>query len=223
MPLNQLQVGPQTVPDSSSNFPTARAGRDGAAVAQQLHGKYYELSLRGNVFISTTVIAGLATPVAAATLPATGIILINPLGSGRIVELISFTHGSSSSAYIVNCLGLMIQRNLSTTSLVPTAGIVLNYICPLGVQNATPKAAVWTGATCTNVAIPGVSAATAVPIAFYPMFSFGATGITDIKDLTHNFDGKVLLEPDTLVATCNTKAAETNLKFLSIIWAEWPI
>jgi hypothetical protein len=220
MPQNQVIVGPQYATDGQ--LISARGGKEGAAVGTQLHGKHYEANVRGNIFIATTVIAGLGFPVAAATLPATGLIIHNPAGTRVNVELISFTVGASSSAFIVNGLGLMLQYRLTATSGAPT-GLTSNYTSPLGPVNSTPAAQVYSAATCTNVAIPGVSAATAVPIPFYPMLNFPATGLTDVRDITHFFDGRVVLPPDSLAAPCASKAAETNLKFMQIIWAEWPV
>jgi len=65
-----------------------------------------------------------------------------------------------------------------------------------------------------------VTAATAVPIPFYNMFSFGATSAAVISPCSHEFDGRLVLGPDSLVAACTTVAPATAA-FCGIVWAEW--
>ncbi len=217
MALNQGIVGVQNNSDSATPI-TVRYGRNGDQLVSQLHGKYAETSFRGQLFMAYTVIAGVALPVAAATLNSK-FTLHNPAGSGKNIELVSFTMGIDSATTVVNGVGLAIQRALSTTAGVPTTTTAL-VGSRLGLAG-TASAAAYSQATLTNVAIPGVTAATAIPIPFYNMFSFGATTAAGIYDATHNFDGKVWLEPDSLVAACTTVAPATAA-FCSIIWAEYP-
>lgn len=216
MALNQVVGGVQNNSDSA-NF-TARGTKDGAQVVQEMHGMFYEAALRGNVFMAYTVIAGVALPVAAATLNSK-FTLHNPASSGKNIELISFTMGIDSATTVVNGVGLAIQRSLSTTAGVPTSttALVSSRLGPTGSASGTA----YSQATLTNVAIPGVTAATAIPIPFYNMLSFGATSATGIFDATHNFNGRLILEPDSLVAACTTVAPATAA-FCGIIWAEYP-
>jgi hypothetical protein len=215
--LNEILVGNQKIDDGVVT--KARGFKEGGTSVGHIHGKYYEASLRGNVFMAYTVIAGVALPTAAATLNSK-FTLHNPAGSGKNVELISFTMGIDSATMVVNGVGLAIQRNLTTTSGVPTTttSLVSSSLGPVG----TATTVAYSQATLTNVAIPGVTAATAVPIPFYNMFSFGATTGPGIFDATHNFDGRVILGPDTLVAACTTVAPATAA-FCGIIWAEWQV
>lgn len=215
--FNETQVGEQNVGDLA--VIKSRATKDGAQVVQEMHGKYYEATLRGRVFTASSVIAGLVVPVAAATLNSK-FTLWNPAGSGVNVELISFTTGLDTATQVVNGHGLMIQRNLTGTSGIPTSTTALVAL-PLG-PTGTAKANAYSQATLTNVAIPGVTASTAVPIPIYPMFSSGATTAAGIYDATHYFDGRLILGPDSLVAAITTVAAAAQ-NFLSITWAEYPV
>src|SRR3990167_1463461 len=216
MSVNRVIAGTQDNADSTPFI--ARGGKTGEQIIGHLHGKYYEAALRGNLFMAYTVIAGVALPVAAATLNSK-FTLHNPASSDKNIELITFTMGVDSATTVVNGIGLAIQRNLTTTAGVPTTttSLVSSRLGPTGVASATA----YSQATLTNVAIPGVTAATAVPIPFYNMFSFGAVTAAGIYDATHYFDGRVVLEPDSLVAACTTVAAATAA-FCGIIWAEWP-
>ncbi len=218
MALNQLIVGPQTLSDSATPV-NARGGKGGETIVTELHGVYAEAASRGRVFMAYTVIAGVALPVAAATLNSK-FTLHNPANSNVNMELISYTMGIDSATTVVNGVGLAIQRSLSTTAGVPTTTTAL-VSSRLGLGGVTPLGTAYSQATLTNVAIPGVTAATLNPIPFYNMFSFGATSATGIFDVTHNFNGKVWLEPDSLAAACTTVAPATAA-FCSIIWAEYP-
>lgn len=215
--FNEVLVGEQK--NSDGVVAKARGFKEGGQVFGQLHGKYYEAAMRGRVFIAYTVIAGVALPVAAATLNSK-FTLHNPAPSTRLIEPISFTMGIDSATTVVNGIGMAIQRNLSTTSGIPTSttSLVSSRLGPIG----TAVGAAYSQATLTNVAIPGVTVATAVPIPFYPMFSFGAVTAPTIDPVNHEFNGKVILEPDSLGAFCTTVAAATAA-FCAVIWAEWDI
>lgn len=214
--FNELLVGNQNVPDGQ--ITKARGTKEGAQVAVDLHGKYYEAALRGNVFHASTVIAGKVATVAAATLG--GVFTIhNPAGSGKNLELISFTYGPTSATVVVNTVGLMIQRNLTSTSGVPTS-TTSGTVHRLGITGV-PVASFYSVATLTNVAIPG-AVGSAVPIPFYPMMSMGATTDTSSHDLVHYFDGRIILEPDSLVSVC-TNVTSTTIATMAATWAEWPV
>jgi len=217
--LMQGVSGVQNVGDGAVNQVALRSDKYGAMVVSELRGKYAEQALRGRSFTASTVIAGAVIPVAAATLNSK-FTLWNPAGSGVVIEPISVGYAINSTITVVNGHGFMIQRNLSSSSGVPTTVTALAAL-RMGIAGSS-VVTVASQATLTNVAIPGVSAATAVPIGFYPTFSHGAVTSTSSEDLTHNFDGKLLLEPDSLIAACTTVAASTAT-FIQICWIEHPI
>jgi len=109
---------------------------------------------------------------------------------------------------------------MSTTSGIPTS-LTAQYALPLGL-GGSPAAGAYSAATHTNVAIPGVSAATAVPIPFYSMFDFGAITNTGAGSLEHSFDGRILLGPDSAVAMCDTVGTALTIA-ATLTWAEWPL
>ena len=218
MALNQVLTGPQISTDGQ--IITARGGKTGEAVVTEIHGKFYEASVRGNVFTASTIIAGVVVPVAAATLNSK-FTLWNPAGSGKNVELISMHLCTDGATTVVNVHGLMIQRGLTLTSGIPTSVGTLCAVSPAGIGSVNSSVVtVAAQATLTNVAIPGVNAAVSIP--FWPIGSYGAVTNSGANDLTHNFDGKLILGPDSLVAACTTVAA-TTASFVQICWAEWPI
>ena len=214
--MSKLVLTPGSQNNSGTAPFNARGSKEGGLVTQTLHGQYYEAALNGNVFHCSTVIAGKVVLVAAATLA--GVFTVhNPLGSGKNVELISFTWGPTSATTVVNTIGLLIQRNLTTTAGVPTS-TTAGTVHRLGVTG-TPSAAFYSVATLTNVAIPG-AAGSAVPIPFYPMMSNAATTDTAGHEMTHEFKGKILLEPDSLVSVC-TNITTATVATMGMVFAEW--
>src|SRR3990167_686223 len=118
MAVNRVIAGSQKNADSAPFV--ARGFKEGGLVTGHLHGRYYEAAQRGNLFMAYTVIAGVALPVAAATLNSK-FTIHNPASSTNDVELVSFIMGIDSATTVVNGIGMAIQRNLSTTSGVPTS------------------------------------------------------------------------------------------------------
>lgn len=215
--FNEILVGEQNLADLA--VAKARGNKEGATVATELHGKYYEAAMRGRVFHAATVKAGSIIPVAAATL-ASVFTLRNPASSNKNIELISFTWGSSAATVVVNTTGLMIQRNLTAGEGVPTS-LTAGAIDALGLGGTT-AANFYTVATLTNAAVPGVQAPATPRIPFYCMMSNGATTDTTKGDVTHYFDGKIILGPDSLCAPCMS-IANSVVTNCSLVWAEWPV
>lgn len=220
--MSQIQgsvFNPATTQNPDGTFPIVGAGRQGELLASEIHGKWYAAGYRGATFTTSTLIAGITVPIAAATL-AGKFTIWNPAGSGKICELISINFGCSNATTVVNGIGLMIQRGLTKTSGIPTSNTA-QAVLPLGI-GGSPAVGAYSASTLTNVAIPGVSAATPVPIAYYNIMNFGAVTNTNAGTLEHFFDGRILLAPDDLVSLCTTVATETTL-VVSATWAEWPL
>jgi hypothetical protein len=218
--VNGFPTGIANLAASATAQAQAALDRQSSLLVSETHGKYWAAARNGCLFMATTVIAGVVLPVAAATLNSK-FTLHNPAGSGVVVEPLYFSTGLDTATQVVNGMGFLIQRSLSVNAGIPTTTTAAANIV-LGASSTGPKAAVYTQATLTNVAIPGVSAATAVPIGFYNMFSSGATTAAGIYECGHSFDGKIALNPDDLMAACTTVAAAAQ-NFCGIIWAEWPV
>jgi hypothetical protein len=137
--------------------------------------------------------------------------LYNPAGSGKIVELVEFTCGIDSATEVVNGLALGIQANVTLSGGVPTSLTAAANIgaCLLG-SGAAPNAKAYQAATLTNAAV--------LPV--YPLgLNFDATAAGRSGNFNYEFDGKFLLQPDTLVTFCSTVAAITAAP-VGLVWAE---
>ena len=191
---------------------------DDAGLVQAIHGQYYEQARRGAVFHASTVIAGKIALVAAATLA--GVFTVhNPVGSGKNLELIDFTWGPTSATTVVNTVGLLIQRGLSSGGGGIPTSTTEGSVHRLGLGGVVSAGKFYSVATLTNVAIPG-AAGSAVPIPFYPMMSNAATTDTAGHEMRHEFKGKIILEPDSLVSVC-TNITTATIATMAMAWSEW--
>lgn len=77
------EVGPQATAAADGTPLILRTGRTGEAIVSELHGRYYEQMSRGRMFSAANQ-AAQAVSVALAT-TYTGLLLYNPLGSGKIL------------------------------------------------------------------------------------------------------------------------------------------
>lgn len=187
-------------------------GRHGDLAVSEVHGKYYSAAKRGNLFIGSSLIAGVALPVNATTL-VSKFTLWNPLGSNKDVELVEFGIGIDSGTEVINGLAVGFQRQVSVagvpTSLTAAAGGQVNPY-----TGASSLANLYSAATLTNAAVLGPLMGMGI--------NFDATTVGMRGMGTYAFDGKIVVPPDTLVTFVSTVAAITAA-FCSIVWTEWNI
>lgn len=207
--------------DGSENM--AIAGRNGELLVSDVHGKYFTSASRGNLFLASTVIAGVALPVNAANLVNT-FAISNPLGSGKLVELVRFDMGMDSATVVVNgiVLGFAYWKGTpgqdSKTATVNTGATLTPLTTSIptligGIGSQSPQASVYTAMTLANAAV-------LAPL--MGLFTMGATTDTNAAQLGYDFDGKVVLAPGAVGCFCTTVAAATAA-FLSLTWSEWPL
>lgn len=103
--LLQGQVGPQVAADGS--LPTARAGKSGELIVQELHGRYYEQAIRKSLF--TAYAQAVATSVVGTAMVGLQIWNGSPLTGGVNVVLLKIG-------------GNIVVTSASTTSLVLATG-----------------------------------------------------------------------------------------------------
>ena len=210
----------QTVPTTNNaggSVPGQMFGPSVEGIVSDLHGKYAHAAKSGNVFFGSTLAAGIIVPFNAATLAAK-FTLHNPAGSGKLVELIDINVLQVPGTALITGLGLGFQGPLATTGGIPTALTTtagLTGPAMIG-SGTTPKAAVYTAATLTNVAIANLA-----PI--YWLFNNVATTIITQGPTMFQFDGKVILKPDTLCCLVNSITGTASAAPVTVSWAEWPI
>lgn len=131
------QVGPQILFDGATQ--PIRQGRSAEQIVQELHGRYYEQTFRGNVFVAANT-AAQATTTAAAV--ATGLILSNPLGSGKYLALIDVTVGVGAVVAAAFEVGLFANVNVGaaavthTTPITPRCALLGSAVVPVGLVDS---------------------------------------------------------------------------------------
>ena len=183
----------------------------GGVLTSQVHGKWFEAVKRGNVFLGNTVIAGVALPVNAATL-VSKFTIWNLAGSGKDVELIEFGLGIDSATEVVNSVVLGVQPYVTSSGGVPGTLTQLTTPTNLSFSGQVPTARLYSAATLTNAAVLTNIMSLGI--------NFDATAIGQGLSL-YDFDGKVVIPPDTIATFMTTVVAETAT-FCSLVWAEWP-
>lgn len=196
------QVGPQSG-SSGSQLPI-RLGATGEVVTQNLHGRYYEQVIRGNVFGASNQ-AAQAVSVALAT-TYTGLCLSNPLNSGKNLVLLSVGYALSVAPAAIASIHLIGSSSAST--------------------NVTHTAAV----TPVNMLLGNTSTATAkvdsqatIPTPLYLMSLMGgftAGALPDSPNALFDIAGQIVIAPGGFVAI-GALTAVTG--FGSFVWEECPV
>jgi len=186
-------------------------GKAGELLAAEIHGPYYTAAYRGAVQWVTTATAGTTIPVQAASLASTFTIW-NPAGSGKNLELITYSAAFEAATMVVSDVSLYFQSNATTptnlTALTIRAGL-------LGAGLASIASA-YSVATL-------VGAITIGPSLFGPTTTQSVAGGSSGPALfRYDFNGTILVPPGTIITTAGN-AAQSQAAKQTLIWAEWPI
>ena len=215
IPLVGITGDPTKQQNPDLNWSVPLLGRHGEQLSSEIHGKYYTAAARSNIFLGSTVIAGVALPVNAVNV-VSKFTLWNPLGSGVNAELIEFGIGIDSATTVVNGIVAGFQFGVGAATTVPGTLTALTTSIALGgvSSGTTPKSTLYSAATLVNAAVLG-------PL--LPIFGgFGAVTDGALAPDPHKFDGKVVLPPGSLVTFLTTVVVETAT-FCGLTWAEWPV
>ena len=196
-----VNVRQTNIPDGPTNF--SGMGRQGEQIVSETHGKFYTAAYRGALFNASTAAAGTTIPISTTVAATFGI--FNPLGSGVNLELVSYDSSVQNATHVVSSILLGI-------------GTALN-INPTSVTKLTMLAGVLGGSAAAQGVVFSVATVVATTV-FYEMGGYGATSGA-IVPIHHEFDGKIILPPGTVVHVCGT-AAQTSASFQTLVWAEWP-
>lgn len=186
---------------SDGTQPLIRAGQQGDMIVSELHGRYYEQALRGNMYrvasqAAVTTTAGLATTW-------TGLAISNPAGSGvnAVVNLFSVAQFAVGAAAAV---GIMTGAGAAAGSLVPKNAIV---------SGTTGKVTASAGAT---IATP------VLDIVIGQAGSLATTGYGLTPGLVVDLGGSLIIPPGFFAASFTSIVTTTALLF-GFQWEEVPI
>ena len=206
----QGKVGPGYAADGNTADP--RMTRDLATVIQDLHGRFYETTYRGNTFIASTGVAGVAPGTALSTTPP--FTLYNPLNSGVNLVLIS-----ASLGYISGTLGagtIVYGVNVNTAQAAPTGGTTLTPICSLVGNGSLPRGKAFQGAT--------LAVAPTILRDMVVLGAFAGAAAPPNPPVRDVIDGSIIIIPGASVSLQGVAGAGTTpLVTLAITWEEVPV
>ncbi len=213
--FNEVVVGVQKVSDSVVT--KARGNKEGAQITQHLHGKYYEQASRGQVFVASTLAAGVVIPFIAATV-ASKFTLVNPAGSNVNIELIDLNVLQVPGSALITGLGMAFQGPLTTTGGYPGTLTISTgqHASTLIGSGVTPPCVHYSAATHTNVAIANLS-----PVIW--LFNNVATTVITQQYVNYAFDGKVVMPPDTSCLLVNSITGTQSAAAISLSYAAYPV
>lgn len=211
-----LLTGPQTATDGGQS--QARGGRMGDTVVTELHGKYYEQTSRGNVYLGRSASAGIAiiVPAAGGGHPT----LWNPAGSGVNASLIclelSYVSGTAAPGAFEWASTLNAGATIGTGAPVATFTAV-----------ATTNQLMGSGNVGKVLWAPTVNTFTAAPV-FYRPLGFGlhtAAAATAIEGAVMRFyyDGDFVVAPGNAISLCYQTTTTTALFQVGLTFEEVPV
>ena len=214
MPILYGQVN--NIPNASvvdgTNQP-ALQGKAGDLIVSELHGKWFTQSYRGNVFSLSSPIAGTAVGTATST-NMTSCTLWNPLGSGKVFELISVDINVLAT---IGIGGFALSSAVNLGANAGTGAPVISF---------TSVSAINTNVGSGNVSVSktaaGAFSVTTAPVLFTNLgvSTASSTAGTGSYLTRIDIDGKIVVAPGSaisLVAAAATTAAA------SFVWCEVPV
>lgn len=202
---NITRTGPITSADGATNI--VRGGKAGETISQDAHGRYCEATYRGQTFVASNT-AAQALSLNSTT--ATGLILSNPTGSGKlivinkvIVALASLPAGAAPLILTGNTNPAG-AATTHTTPLTPQSALIGSGATPVG---KVDSAATIAAATIIR-ALPGGPAATVAASTTFPPV------------IIDEIAGAIILQPGTCISLqCLTTAISVVASFE---WEEIP-
>lgn len=212
MSLNQGIIGAINGSDGPTPI-TARLGQQGDQIVSELHGRYYEQTVRGNVYYGSNGATPSVTTVALAT-TYTGLALINPATSTKNLVILKVGYSFIVAFPAGATIGLMVGYSpLGTTTFSAAASPGLGSF-------VGPSAAASAGRVALSATLVGT------PV-LHTVFASGLTGaITTtpfIPSGVHDMEGSVVLAPGAYAAIYTSTVSGAAALAGSFQWEEVPI
>jgi len=225
MPIVNLTVGNQNNPDNGPAI-NARGGRQGDTIVSGLHGRYYEQSLRGNLYtfgISNTALVAanaIATGLTATAQPIIG--LYNPANSTNNLVILYATISTTTVAVsAVSPGGFSWVSSANNTNAITTGSTGINTLSLLAKSVSGEKA------YSVSTPLTGLTN----NLAFYrgsSINSINAAGpATAIHQPTNNpielIDGSIIVPPGGVVGLMCQVATTTVSVTTGLLWEIVPV
>jgi hypothetical protein len=219
MAINQgVVTAPSLTSISDGQNPTILMGRQAEQIFAELHGKYYTQTLRGNLYVGSTPIAGVAIPISSSTAPTP--CLWNPAGSGTNAVLVAYYLGYTGGTGVVGGLGYYAVTGAGNAiatgapfsafaSTTPTNGLVGSGGSSKMKWSSTGTNTLTTAGTLVRGFGVGQSAVAAAGTSIWGLY-------------VDYFDGTMIIPPGVAWYPAAT-AASVDTFVQSLIWYEAPI
>lgn len=164
---------------------------------------FYEQARLGNVYHSHNTTTGLVTVLSATC---TGLVLSNPIGSGKLLVMKNAKASSSVVGAAICTIGLAVNPSKATAVQTGTAAVVHN-----GLNS---------GSNANNGVANPLTIATllTVPVWYRSMGTFPITGGVEGNSFSTDFDGDTIVQPGGYIAF--STLTTTRNAMLSMTWAE---
>lgn len=230
-PFAGLTQNPRTTANGDTQQSPVAQGRTGELLVGQLGGPHRSMAHRGGTFMAALTTAAGTIAVNTTTSSATWT-LVNPAGSGVLIEPIDFTMSlldTNAAPSTANVVGF---------SFVNTAVNAISGITkapnPSGGSVPSASSGGFSGRLDQQIGMGYVATvityASALTIALnwgYPMFSFPASWVPTVGGypipLVHDFLGKLLLPPGYTMSLVASTAWGANTVVPSMSWAEYTV
>lgn len=202
MALAQGVVGVQNNSDGSTPI-TQQFDQQGAALVTELHARYYQQTVRGNVFSVNTQGTAITTTAALAT-TWTGLGISNPANSGKNLSILKF----SATQFAVGAA--------STIGLAGGLGVLAASLTPQSRMLGGGQVSVANASAGATISTPLLIAT------FGSVGSLATTGYGVEPGLFVDLEGSLVVPPGSFVVTYTSIVTTSALNF-GFTWEEIPI
>ncbi|CAB4170117.1 hypothetical protein UFOVP1528_36 [uncultured Caudovirales phage] len=227
MPIAQGQVGIQSNADGTSPVQGFRQGKQGDMIVSELHGSFYEQTVRGNVYsigCNLTALSAATILLTASGQPIVGV--WNPSTSGVNVVIMSCT---------------LVAAINNVTSVAPGAYILAasvgnNATLTASLNPFNRKTLASTGSAVKAFSLSTASLMTGLTnnLAFFcaPEFPTASALLTTTVSAAtptpsvvgvEQFDGNLIVPPGGVLGLFNTVSSTTHSVAAHMIWEEVPV
>lgn len=168
----EVKVGPQAGAAGDGSLLSLRGGRTGAAIVQELHGRYWEQTRSGRMYSAANQ-AAQAVSVALAT-TYTGLLLYNPLNSGKVLVPNKTKYSLSVAPAAIATLGLL-------TGYAATGGVTAQTTALTVQSNQIGNASVGVGRALSAATIVTPTLLATLYDGFTAAALPGPTMVTDLE------------------------------------------
>lgn len=190
-------------------------GEERQLLVEQLHGKHYEATKRGRLFVATSATGGIALVVAAAA--GGHPTLWNPIGSGRIISIkkLALAYVSGANAPGSLAWNIVTRAGGLTATGAPIATATRVDVISAAAGGAVDSKAIWSPTTNTFAVAPIYYRPTNISL-------FTGVAATAVQPFTlhEDYDGDLLILPDNALCLVAQQATTTALFRVMVLYEE---